>query len=462
MTADEFCLRLEKDCAVRPGSHVLLALSGGADSVALLHLLLGARESYPLALSCAHVEHGIRGGESLEDLAFVRALCDALGVPLYAAHVDAPAYARAHGCGLEDAARTLRYDFLYKTADAVGADVIALAHHAGDQAETVLLHALRGSDVRGLCAMRYRRGRLIRPLLDCEPAQLRAQLAAMGQGYREDATNADMAYARNRIRCSVLPEMERAVPGAGGALCRLASAAQRDEDYFAAQLEALRLRVIPLVDGAAVEKAALCGLHPALLSRALVKLIAQAGAAPQGSGVIAQIMDALAQDDACVNLAGGAHAVIGRRYLCLVLPDASAADTPLNVPGVTDTPFGRMEVRAAQPGETGDGRICQRIPKRLLEGASVGSRRTGETMIPFGKRSPVKIKKLMIDAGIERAMRNSVPVLRRGEEALFAIGLRPAEGCRGAEHEEQMIVRFLGAWPGADGEQENREDKRND
>ena len=108
MTADEFCLRLSKDCGVAPGSHVLLALSGGADSVALFCLLLEARKSMPLALSCAHVEHGIRGEASLSDLAFVRVLCEEKGIPLYTAQVDAPAYARTHGCGRDDAARTLR------------------------------------------------------------------------------------------------------------------------------------------------------------------------------------------------------------------------------------------------------------------------------------------------------------------------------------------------------------------
>ena len=221
MTADEFCLRLSRDCGVASGSHVLLAISGGADSTALLCLLLEARQRLSLVLSCAHVEHGIRGEASLSDLAFVTALCREKGVPLYTAHVDAPGYARTQGCGLEDAARTLRYAFLNRTADAIGADAIALAHHAGDQAETVLLHAMRGSDVHGLCAMRARSGRLIRPLLACSPEALRAYLAAIGQTFCEDATNADRAYARNRVRLDVLPQMERAVPGAGGALCRL-------------------------------------------------------------------------------------------------------------------------------------------------------------------------------------------------------------------------------------------------
>lgn len=455
MTAEEFCLRLSKDCGVAPGSHVLLALSGGADSAALFCLLLEARQRMPLTLSCAHVEHGIRGEASLADCAFVSALCEEKHVPLYTAHVDAPAYAKAHGCGLEDAARTLRYEFLNRTAEEIGADAIALAHHAGDQAETVLLHAMRGSDVRGLCAMRARSGRLIRPLLSCRPEELRAYLAAIGQAFCEDATNADRAYARNHVRLDVLPQMEQAVPGAGGALCRLAAAAQRDEDYFDQQIDALNLRVLPLVDGAAVKKDALLALHPALCSRVLVRLIARAGLAPQRGETIGQIMDALDREDAAVNLTGGAHAVIGRRYLCVVCADRLCPDTPLRVPGVTDTPFGRFEVRPALPGEWGDGKTAQSMPARLLADARVGSRREGETMAPFGRSAPVKLKKLMIDAGVERAMRRSVPVVRNGETVLFAVGLRPGECCRGNEDEERMLVRYLGDWPcaKADGEE---------
>ncbi len=455
---DGFCLRLSHACALPPGSHVLAAVSGGADSVALLRLLLHARERYPLTLSCAHVEHGIRGEDARADMAFVQALCARFDVPFYAAHVDAPAYAGAHGCGLEDAARTLRYGVLHRTANAVGADAIALAHHAGDQAETVLLHAMRGCDVRGLCAMRMRSGRLIRPLLVERPETLRAYLAEIGQDFREDASNADRAYARNRVRHDVLPAMERAVCGAGDALCRLAAAAQRDEDYFAAQLDALHVPVTPLIDGIAVEKRALSGLHPALCSRLLMRLTAQAGLAAQRAEAVGRIMDALTLCDATVNLTGGAHAVIGRRYLCLVRRDAPAPDVPLAVPGVTDTPFGRFDVRPAPAGETGDGKTAQRIPLRLLRGARVGERREGEAMVPFGRHSPVKLKKLMIDAGIERALRRSVPVLRQDDTVLFAVGLRAAEVCRGAADEAQMIVRFLGHASPAQAEGRKREE----
>lgn len=449
MTPDEFGLRLAKDCAVPPGAHVLVAVSGGADSTALLCFFEQVRGKYPI--SCAHVEHGIRGEASLGDMAFVRALCKCKRIPLYTAQVDAPGYARTHGCGLEDAARTLRYAFLQETAERIGADVIALAHHAGDQAETVLLHAARGSDVRGLCAMRMRSGKLIRPLLDCTAQELRDYLTSIGQNWREDESNADTAYARNRIRRSVLPEMEKVSPGAGAALCRLARSAQRDEDYFEQQLDALALTTIPLVNGLAIKRAQLEGLHPALGSRALVRLIAQAGMETQSARVIDGILSSLASRDAqtTVNLSCGAHAVAGERYLCLVRRQETQ-ETPLAVPGETDTPFGRFIVRAALPGETGDGKKTQAIPARALEGARVTSRREGDVMIPFGRSSSVSLKKLMIDAGVERAMRCSVPVLRGHEGIVWVVGLRPGEACR--ENTQRMLVEFCGEWPAADGE----------
>ncbi|MFR0858635.1 MAG: tRNA lysidine(34) synthetase TilS [Christensenellales bacterium] len=209
---ETFVIRLKEACGISPGEHVLVAVSGGADSTALLCLFDEIREAFPLQISCAHVEHGIRGAASVEDMRFVETLCAQKNIPFYGSRVDATAYARAHKCGLEDAARTLRYNSLMETAKAVGADAIALAHHQGDQAETVLLHAARGSDVRGLCAMRARRGNIIRPLLTFMPEQLRAYLQSIGQPWREDETNVCQDYARNRIRHAALPALEAAYP----------------------------------------------------------------------------------------------------------------------------------------------------------------------------------------------------------------------------------------------------------
>ena len=444
MTTEEFCLRLTRACRLPPGAHVLAAVSGGADSTALLCFLCEARERLSLKISCAHVEHGIRGGESLRDMAFVAGLCEKLGVPLYSARVDAPGYAKENGCGLEDAARTLRYGFLTDTAREIGADAIALAHHAQDQAETVLLHAGRGSDLRGLCAMRPRSGLLIRPLLEASPDELRAYLRERGQPWREDSTNESPEPARNRVRLRVMPELERACPGAGEALCRLAHAAQRDEDFFAQQLCALDLRVTALVDGAAMERAQLEPLHEALRSRAIIRLAEYAGVRAQSARAIGEISRAFERKTAAVNLTGGARARLGARYLCLTRAQAQPEPVPLAANGLTYTPFGTFAVRGAQAGETGDGRGSQVIPERLLRSCAVTARRDGDSMVPFGRHTPVPLKKLMIEAGVERAMRLSVPILRGEEGILWAVGLRPGEACRVREGEEAKLVTFLG------------------
>jgi len=442
MTPEAFRLRLAKDCAVPPGAHVLAAVSGGADSMALLFFFEQIRESYPLFLSCAHVEHGIRGGDSLSDLAFVRRYCEEKHIPFYARSVDAPRYARENGCGIEDAARTLRHAFLQETAEGIGANVIALAHHLGDQAETVLLHAVRGCDIRGLCAMRMRSGNLIRPLLDCTADELRAELLQAGIPWREDATNADVRYARNRVRHCVMPELERLNPEAASAISRLAAAARRDEDYFSAQIDALQLRAEPLVGGAAIRREAICALHPALLGRVLSRLCMKAGIAQPGAGDIERLAAALLSGGLlAMPLPGGAEAIADKTYLCLVQKGVRAQETALNPAGETMTPFGSFFVRPAAPGETGDGLTAQRIPAELLRGARITGRREGDAMIPFGKRSSVKLKKLLIDAGICRGRKDSVPILRDAQEnVLWAVGLRPAQACRGEE--APMIVTF--------------------
>lgn len=447
MTTDEFIERLKNGCAVRPGAHVLAAVSGGADSVALLALLRDASARMNLTVSCAHVEHGIRGEASLEDMAFVRALCGQWQLPFYGCHVDAPGYAAQHGCGLEDAARRLRYAFLRETRARIGADVIATAHHSGDQAETVLMHAARGSDLRGLCAMRARSGRVIRPLLYTSAASLRAYLLAIGQPWREDATNEDTEFARNRIRRLVMPELERAYAGAGDALSRLALAAQRDEDYFARQIDALNIRMIPLVGGMAVETGQIRDLHDALLSRVLVDLMDAAGA-QASSYTLSLLMGALRRGETSAAVSIGSfdaeavQARFGEKYLCVSRPYREVKDTLLCMDGETRTPFGVFSVREAHCGETGDGLTAQVIPARWLKGAVVSCRRAGDAMIPFGQHSPVKIKKLMIDSGVERAMRASVPLIRNAGTILWAVGLRPSEHCRVREGEELRMMTF--------------------
>lgn len=214
------------------GQGLLLALSGGADSVALLHMLLTLQERLHLHIEAAHMEHGIRGEESLRDMEFVKKLCADCNVPVHTLRTDVPGYCKRTGKNLEQAARELRYAFLEKTRAQRGLDRIVLAHHADDQAETVLLHLIRGSALQGLCGMRAENGRLLRPLLSVPRVRILAYLRESGLTWREDATNADTEYSRNRLRMEAFPVLRRINPDASLAIARCAESLQEDETYL--------------------------------------------------------------------------------------------------------------------------------------------------------------------------------------------------------------------------------------
>ena len=191
--------------AIAPGARVLCAVSGGVDSMYLLHRMTELAAQRGFTVGCAHFNHGLRGTESDRDEAFVRTQCAHLGVPFYAGRGDV---ASVRGMGTEGAARQLRYAFLTDCAAAHGYDWIATAHTADDNAETLLLNLARGCGLRGLTGIPPQRGKLLRPMLDTTRAEAEAYLAAHGIAHVEDSTNASDAYARNRVRHHAVPALE--------------------------------------------------------------------------------------------------------------------------------------------------------------------------------------------------------------------------------------------------------------
>lgn len=224
------------------GSRVIVAVSGGADSVALLHLLRSVSAAQRLALHVAHLDHALRK-DSPDDAAFVRALAQQWRLPVTIARWSVGERCEREGWSLEDGARRLRYQFLEDVAAAQSAGVVALAHTADDQAETVLMRLVRGAGLQGLSAMpaarRLGTARLIRPLLGVWRRDLLAYLRRHGLSYREDATNRDPRFLRNRIRHELLPLLERSFnPNMKAALTQLAE--QSADDYAYLQGAALR------------------------------------------------------------------------------------------------------------------------------------------------------------------------------------------------------------------------------
>jgi tRNA(Ile)-lysidine synthase len=246
---------------LRAGMRVALAVSGGADSVALLRAMVEAAPQIGLVLSVVHVHHGIRGAEADRDAEFVAALAEEHRLRFHLHQADTPAYARQHQETLEEAARHLRYacfgELLSANQNQGAADAVATAHTLDDQAETVLLKLLRGAWTEGLggihptvAAGGSARGLILRPLLGVRRAEIEAWLRSLGQGWREDATNADTAFTRNRVRHELLPQLATFNPQIASQLAHLSALARDEETYWRQELD--RLLPALLLPGRAV------------------------------------------------------------------------------------------------------------------------------------------------------------------------------------------------------------------
>lgn len=242
---------------------IVCALSGGADSVALLWALSMRRAAFRLTLSALHVHHGIRGAEADRDEAFCRTLCRSWGIPLLVEHVDAPRYAEREHVSLETAARLLRYDVFSRVQEAERA-LVATAHNAGDQAETVLFRIARGTGLTGLSGIPPMREGVIRPLLSVTPRDVRDALAEQGISHIEDSTNKDVAYTRNYIRAEITPRLERLYPGATEHIAGMADSLRRDMDYLESEARQV-LRETPISE----LRYRMQALHPALTTRVI-------------------------------------------------------------------------------------------------------------------------------------------------------------------------------------------------
>ncbi len=214
------------------GTHVLCAVSGGADSMCLLHFLSSNAESLGITVAAAHFNHRLRGAEADRDQAFVETWCAEHGVVCETGSADVAAYAEQNGMSTEEAARHLRYDFLESAADKLDCTAIATAHNSDDNAETMLLNLTRGAGAKGLCGIPPVRGRLIRPLLATSRAQIEAYLAENGVPHILDSTNDTDDYTRNVIRHRVMPVLCGINPAFSASAMRTAELLREDEKFL--------------------------------------------------------------------------------------------------------------------------------------------------------------------------------------------------------------------------------------
>lgn len=439
----------------RPGDTLIVALSGGADSTALLDLLVRLF-SYNLHLIAAHLNHSLRGVESDADEEFCRTLATGYGIPFETRRVDVKALANAEGLNLEDAGRRTRIEFFDELCGKYGAAAVTLAHHADDQAETVLMRLLRGSGMTGLTGMALRNARgYVRPLLDITRAEIEQYLRERGLNWREDASNSDTTFLRSRVRRLLLPILEEYNPAIRASLAATASLLA-DEDALLGELteqafnESCRIEDCKIV--CSVRQLQLLNLP--LRRRALRQAFKQLTGTLEGVGLshinaLCDLLDTKRQNSRLslpqlVTVVKEYDRISFRKALESV--PVATPDLLINAPGHLMLPTG--------------GSLTVEIPESVddfntinNDTAFFGLDRTpfpwrvrtflpGDRIIPFGMSGRKKVKDIFIDQKIPLSERRRIPLLFCGTDLIWIAGVCVSELCRINSH-SAAIVRVI-------------------
>ena len=414
------------------GSRVAVALSGGADSVALLHVLLElAGEENFQVVGVLHLNHLLRGAESDADELFCRQLASSLALPAQIGRVDVAARARTEGISIEQAGHMARHEFFDSAG--LGATCVAVAHTKHDQAETFLLRLFRGAGPRGLGGISPAWGIVIRPFIDTSRDDVRAFVQARGLAFREDASNADVAIPRNRIRHELLPLLEqRFAPGIVDVLDREAAIARDDAEYLDEVARTASARLVARTSqGVEIDADALVR-EPTAIARRVIRIAQQLAAGERFVGfdaVEAVLRYAVSKSTGQLDLPG--HRV-NRRAGAIVLTRSRGREKPvpaadfsyqLEVPGQVMVPEAACAILAAT-GRVTSGRSAEEV--RQLAGGrdqaiveagglagplSVRNRRPGDSFRPLGLQGRKKLQDLFVDNKIERSEREITPVV---------------------------------------------------
>ena len=400
------------------GLRVICAVSGGADSVYLLHKCCELRAAKGLSVCAAHYNHCLRGEESERDERFVRSLCEELGVELKAGRGDVAAYARENKLGIEEAARRLRYEFLERAADELGCEMILTAHNADDNAETVLMALARGAGPRGLAGIPPVRGRVARPMLDVTRAEIERYLAENGFEYVEDSTNASTDYTRNRIRKLVMPVLREINPRFAEAASRSCALLRQDDDFLE---KAARLLAGGRGEGPwRVDE--LRGLHESLLTRIIRHMAPQRLSYTHVEAVLALIEKGAGEAD----VPGARFRAEGGELFIVRDGAASLPERELAIPGLTSLPEAGLVLRAELVDDAREIHTSLNTfyfqYENICGTISCAARRPGDAMRPAGRGCTKKLKDLFAEARIPPSRRALIPVLRDGRGVLAAAG----------------------------------------
>lgn len=467
---------IQKYHMIEPGMRVLVGVSGGADSVCLLTALAQYREEGAFTLLAVHVEHGIRGAESLADASYVQELCGKLNVECVVRHVDVPAAAKERGLTVEEAGRTVRYEIFEAVAKEYAADRIAVAHNQNDQAETVMWNLVRGSGLKGLCGIRPVRDMVIRPLLFLKRSEIEEILTRLGIAWRTDRTNLETEYTRNRIRLQILPELEQSLNAqAVSHIAQAAGRLQEAEQYLEEQTEIAagrciqekvagppdcRFNEIILVLSEYEKEPPL--IQKELLKRCLAQL--QVGRGLKDVGTVhlesLQTLCRLPCGKMC-SLPGQVTAAREDGTVCFWCgkkstghssgeDTAGASAKPCEIPLTLETAiqFGTFRAEASIVPHTQELEAEIQTEKKYTKWLSYDTinsslcfrtRRAGDYLVVNKNGGRRKLKDYLIDQKIPRSMRDRLWLLADGPHILWVIGWRISEAAKVKQDTEKIL-----------------------
>ena len=402
-----------------PKGRCLIGLSGGADSTALLVILVAFVPNE--AVEAVHVNHGLRGSESDGDEEFVRKLCDEYHVPLHVYHPD------LLGRRDENTAREARFRCFRECMAETGADYLMLAHHADDLAETFMMRLLRGAGPEGLGCMKAedeRNGiRIIRPMLNIRRQEIREALTERGIPWREDSSNTSTAYLRNDVRIRLMPLLEEMNAGASWHIAETARRIGAENEMLSAEAK----RYLQAHAGFRwLDSQPMKEMVPAMRKRILRQWWRDNTPQMSERELNTEQTERLAllalAESGKINLPGGLFAEKGRQALHLTgFPRKMNPETPVKQ---ARTDFGPFALLAGPSiGNPGNGRREQEVPSGWLDGCVIRNRKPGDRIVPFGMNGSRKLQDYLTDRGIDAPWRDDIPLLCRGNEVLLAGGV---------------------------------------
>ncbi len=440
---------LEQHHMIVPHDHIIVGVSGGADSVCLLFVLLEYAKKMDFRMSVVHVDHGLRQ-DAAEDAAYVEKLCADHKIPFFLVRADVKGFAAREKCSVEDAGRRIRYEAFSRIGREIGAGKTAVAHNRNDRAETMLLHLFRGSGLKGLCGILPVRQEIIRPLLCLERGEIEAYLTERQIAWRDDGTNDTDDYARNRIRHHVLSYAEKELArGCVGRMAYTADLLAETEDYMERQtLLAKAECTVPAKAGYRVSVEAFKKLHPAIQKRLLYLLARQLS--PTGKDIEAVHIKALSElfqkpSNAGVDLPFG---IRGRRSYDTVFVEKSRQTRPDHFEATVEK--GRLCEEESLSIDTGgrgvlefmvlSGRNCEEVPKnqytkwfdydKIEEPLKIRGRETGDFLSISDGKGGIRhksLKEYMIAQKIPKEKRDDALLLAQGRHVLWVVGGRISE-----------------------------------